>query len=152
MLTRPNPQISAAQASSRMTARLRTVAFLTTIAITAAAPAVIAQTVVGASPTAGISLKAVHSGKCLDIPGASQASGLQVIQFTCNTGYANQMFIEEIVSKPWVMYVAGHSGQCLQVSEDGMRPGAAIVQDPCDPNNRNQWFRRLRGYTDVHFQ
>src|SRR5258708_5192488 len=62
-------------------------------------------------------LKAVPSKKCLDIPGASLASGIQVIQFECNFP-PHQMFMEQFVDGPWALYVAGHSGKCLEVNED----------------------------------
>ena len=36
-------------------------------------------------------IRALHSGKCLDVSGASNANGAHVVQFTCGNG-AHQRF------------------------------------------------------------
>jgi hypothetical protein len=80
-----------------------------------------------------------HSGKCLTVPGAAHAHGVQVRQFSClnrnNLGWqpvtgfsGSQYFIRsENQRKP--------NEQCLTVNRRAS--GAAVVQEPCGKNPAN---------------
>jgi hypothetical protein len=92
-----------------------------------------------------------HSGKCLDVAGASAADGAAVTQYTCN-GRTNQMFtlnpVTALGNRHDFQLVAVHSGKCVDVSNVSASPRALIHQWACDPasdlgTKKNQIWRLL---------
>ncbi len=89
--------------------------------------------------TSPISLMARHSGKVLDVAGASTTNGTPIIQFPAN-GQANQRFRIEPVGNGFVRLVAEHSGLVLDVAGASMDNGAPVIQFPAN-GQANQHFR-----------
>jgi galactose oxidase len=90
-----------------------------------------------------ISITAQHSGKCLDVYGASVADGAAVIQWSCHGG-ANQKWS----LRPYLdayQVVASHSGKCLNVQGASTADGARAVQLPCVGANNELWYVSPRG-------
>ncbi|MCC3764492.1 RICIN domain-containing protein [Glycomyces sp. TRM65418] len=79
-----------------------------------------------------------HSGKCLDVIGASTADGAEVAQYTCSGG-ANQQWRLQDAGGGYVRLVAGHSGKCLDVEGASTANGARILQWSCNSGANQQW-------------
>lgn len=84
-------------------------------------------------PAAGIALSepfwvfAKHSGKALDVAGASKANSAQIIQYDHHGG-ENQVFFVEPVGGGHYRIVALHSGKVLDVAGASNSNGAKIIQ------------------------
>jgi hypothetical protein len=75
-------------------------------------------------------LRAVHSNKCLDVPGASQDAGVDLAQFTCHTGQNQQFFIDDTIgSRAWGSIIPRHSGLPLQIQDASLLDGAHLEQN-----------------------
>jgi hypothetical protein len=83
-------------------------------------------------------LTARHSGKCLDVAGASGKSGADVLQWDCH-GKDNQKW--RLVSKGGDFYalVASHSGKCLDVAGVSGKSGADVLQWDCHGKDNQTW-------------
>lgn len=81
---------------------------------------------------------AVHSGKVLDVSGASTADGATVHQWS-DSGSANQKWRLELVSIGIYRLVALHSGKCLDVSGASTADGANVQQYSCHTGNNQRW-------------
>lgn len=84
------------------------------------------------------------SGKCLDVPAGSRASGARIIQWDCH-GADNQRWTP--FSPGWgsgFMLVNKGSGKCLDVPHANYENGAALQQSDCRGQD-NQRFYRYRG-------
>ncbi len=95
----------------------------------------------------GVPLMARHSGKVLDVAGASMDPGAPIIQFGAND-QLNQRFLIEPVRDALVRLVAVHSGLVLDVAGASMDDGAPLMQFPWHGNN-NQVFRLVPTNGDV---
>jgi mannan endo-1,4-beta-mannosidase len=84
-------------------------------------------------------LIARHSGKCLDVTGASTANHALLQQYSCGTG-ANQQFQFQPTDGGFYRIVAQHSGRCLDVSGQSLQLKALIQQYDCWDGS-NQQFR-----------
>jgi hypothetical protein len=105
-------------------------------------PQVVIDTAAGtAQPsTAGtVTLTARHSGKCLDVTGASTTNSAAVKQFTCNGG-ANQRWQPVDAGGGFVRLLAGHSGKCLDVANSSTADRAVVTQFSCN-GGANQQFQ-----------
>lgn len=71
-----------------------------------------------------------HSGKCLNVPGWSTASGTRLIQFTCGTGQANERF-RGVTAPGGYMLQNVNSGKCVTVPGASLTPGTAVTQSAC---------------------
>ncbi|WP_149830755.1 family 43 glycosylhydrolase [Streptomyces tailanensis] len=80
-----------------------------------------------------------HSGKCLDVSGASGADGADVIQWTCNGGTNQQWRIEDL-GNDTSRLVNVRSGKALDVDACGTADGTNIQQWSW-LNNNCQKFR-----------
>ncbi|MCM0638987.1 family 43 glycosylhydrolase [Cellulomonas wangsupingiae] len=85
-----------------------------------------------------VTVRSVHSGKCLDVSGASGADGARLIQYTCHGG-TNQQFswrsgdgYEQLVTR---------SGKCVGVVDGSTADGAALEQRTCTSAGTFQWSR-----------
>ncbi|XYH93542.1 RICIN domain-containing protein [Sorangium sp. So ce1128] len=83
-------------------------------------------------------LGARHSGKCLDVNGASTADGAAVQQWTCNGG-SNQQWQLQSAGSGYYRVVARHSGKCLDVVRSSTADGAAVQQYACNGGSNQQW-------------
>ncbi len=89
-------------------------------------------------------MKAEHSGKCLDIKSGSTDKGVKAMQYSCNGGL-NQLFEFIPVDGSAQTYTikAHHSDHCLDIKRSSNRKGAGLVQWRCGNNKRNQQFKLL---------
>ncbi len=86
-------------------------------------------------------IKAVHSGLCLDISGASRERGARLIQYYCNRGYNQQFRFYDFGA-----IQVRHTGMVLDVYNNGRQNGAAIVQWPWHGGNNQRWNRATVTY------
>lgn len=86
-----------------------------------------------------VSLRSVHSGKCLDVTGASTADGARLIQYTCH-GRTNQQFSWRSVDG-YEQLVNRTSGRCVGVVGGSTADGAALEQRTCTSAATFQWSR-----------
>lgn len=90
-------------------------------------------------------IKAKHSGKCLDVSGASTSNNADVFQYTCG-GSANQNWrLVAGMSSGGVQYYqikAMHSGKCIDVASGSTANYADVNQYSCT-NGGNQNFQLL---------
>jgi len=104
-----------------------------------------------APPLAGglYTLTARHSGKCLDVAGASGKNGADVQQWDCNNGN-NQKW--SLVSKGGDLYTlaALHSGKCLDVAGSRNDNGADVLQWDCHGKDNQTW--RITKEGDDYFR
>ena len=78
-------------------------------------------------------LVAEHSGLCLEVPGASTAANVQLVQNTCN-GRPEQSFRFDVQDPARQHYVirATHAGnQCVASASAGASDGIAVTQQAC---------------------
>jgi len=87
-------------------------------------------------------LVARHSGKCLEVPGASKDNGQVITQNACVRGAAHQRFRLQPTDGGFYQIVAQHSGKCLDISKESITDSARIVQWDCW-GGANQQFRLL---------
>ncbi|XXY51646.1 RICIN domain-containing protein [Sorangium sp. So ce269] len=83
-------------------------------------------------------LGARHSGKCLDVNGASSADGAAVQQWSCNGG-SNQQWQLQSAGSGYYRVVARHSGKCLGVVSSSTADGAVVKQYACSSGSNQQW-------------
>ncbi|MGW0824088.1 RICIN domain-containing protein [Streptomyces sp. NPDC002845] len=88
-------------------------------------------------------IRADHSGKCLDVAGASIADGGTVHQWTCDSKKTNQQW--RLVQRPngYFSLIARHSGKCLEVAAGSQANGAAMVQQTCADDRPYQEWKLL---------
>ncbi|MBB5803674.1 endoglucanase [Saccharothrix ecbatanensis] len=89
-------------------------------------------TVTSAS-AATTTIRGVGSGRCVDVPGASQTNGTQVALWDC-TGGANQTF-NTTASKQLQVY----GSKCLDASGGGTAAGTKVVIWDCNGGANQQW-------------
>ncbi|WP_129844346.1 RICIN domain-containing protein [Streptomyces sp. RFCAC02] len=92
-------------------------------------------------PSAGgvYRLVASHSGKCVDVPGASDSSGELLQQWGCTDDSPWQEFRLVSVGSGRYRLVNVSSGLCLAVQGASTGSGAAVVQDSCSASAHKQW-------------
>ncbi|MGW0595401.1 glycoside hydrolase family 27 protein [Streptosporangium sp. NPDC002607] len=78
-------------------------------------------------------IQGVGSGRCLDVTGASQANGTQVVIWDCN-GQNNQQ---------WTSTSAGelrvYGNKCLDVNNNGTADGTGVLIWDCNGQNNQKW-------------
>ncbi|WP_371778005.1 glycoside hydrolase family 27 protein [Streptosporangium subroseum] len=78
-------------------------------------------------------IQGVGSGRCLDVTGASQANGTQVVIWDCN-GQSNQQ---------WASTSAGelrvYGNKCLDVNNNGTADGTGVLIWDCNGQNNQKW-------------
>jgi hypothetical protein len=97
--------------------------------------------VVGDAITSGgvYTLKAVSSGKCVDITGASTASGANVEQWDCS-GHANQQFkFVDTGSGIYEVRPQNSTSQCLDVFQSSLINGGNVDQWSCNGHSSQRW-------------
>lgn len=83
-------------------------------------------------------LKAQHSGKCLDVAGGNTGSGATVQQWAC-LGVASQQWSVVDVGTGFSELRARHGDRCLTVAEGNAGAGAAIGQSMCSGAAHQYW-------------
>lgn len=97
------------------------------------AAALLASGVVDAQTTFTSTAVVEHSGMCLEVPGASTAANVQLVQNTCN-GRPEQSFRFEVVNAAQQIYTikAQHApNQCVASASAGASDGIAVSQQAC---------------------
>jgi hypothetical protein len=92
----------------------------------------------------------LHSGKCLDVAGGSQAVGARVQQFTCN-GTVAQQWTKVFTDSGYFQLRVAASGQCLDVEGASQADGHQVVQKPCTGAYNQQWTQQTSGVSDWPF-
>lgn len=93
---------------------------------------------------ASVRVKARHSSKCLDVPGASQTSGTALTQYTCNSG-TNQQWQFEDMGSGYYRLRAGHSAMCMDLASQSSNDSVALVQAACGSGTSQQWSKEDMG-------
>ena len=83
-------------------------------------------------------LTARHSGKVMDVIGASTANNAEVKQWTWNGG-GNQRWTFEDAGGGYFRLVNVNSGKCLDVANASTADGANIIQFTCGTGTNQQW-------------
>ncbi|WFE19663.1 RICIN domain-containing protein [Solwaraspora sp. WMMD937] len=85
-------------------------------------------------------LRARHSGKCLDVLNESTADGAGVAQYGCHNG-GNQHWQLRDLGNGYHQLVARHSDRCLTVSNGSTADHAAVAQYACQPGRTDQQWQ-----------
>ncbi|HYE05224.1 MAG TPA: RICIN domain-containing protein [Planctomycetota bacterium] len=83
-------------------------------------------------------LVAKHSGKCLDVAGASRANGADVVQWTDNGTSAQQWRIDALSDGTYTL-TARCSGQALDVGGAATADGGDAIQWPAHGGANQRW-------------
>ena len=93
-----------------------------------------------AAPVTGTyyTLKAVHSGKCLDVQATNTADGAKIGQYTCNGNlWQNWSLVDK--GSGYYNVVSQNSGKCLDVNGASTAAGTQIIQWACGSGTNQQW-------------
>jgi len=93
-------------------------------------------------------ITAQHSGRAIDVPGASTADGVNLTQYS-NWHVDNQRWLLESTGDDYFTLRARHSGKCMDVAGASQAAGARVIQWGCH-GDANQRFRLL-SYGDGHY-
>ena len=86
-------------------------------------------------------VQSVHSGKCLEVAGGSNANGANVQQWDCADVDQQRLTFIPVANKPDVYTIQfEHSDQCLDVSGGSTENAASLIQWPCH-GGLNQQFK-----------
>lgn len=91
--------------------------------------------VTSSAPTSS-TLRGIHSGRCLDVPGG--ATGVQVQVWDCS-GNANQTITPTAAGELRV------AGKCLAADGDGIANGTRVILWACNGKSSQKWNVRLDG-------
>ena len=81
------------------------------------------------------------SGKCIDVPGASQTDGVGLQQWNCTPDSPWQQFRLRSAGGDVYTLVGESSGQCIDVPGGSTVSGVQVVQWPCGAGKTNQQWR-----------
>lgn len=90
-------------------------------------------------------IRAQHSGKCLEVQGGATTDQASVIQQTCDTGYHTTQQQWRLVQRPngYFSLIARHSGKCLTVPQGSLADGVLVVQQDCSNDLPYQEWKLL---------
>jgi hypothetical protein len=74
------------------------------------------------------SLRAVHSGKVLDVTGGSTSAGTHLEQWTQIANHPNQQFTFQRLDDGYYRIFVRHSGKVLDIAQASMDDGAPVIQ------------------------
>ena len=97
-----------------------------------------AGTVSGSGSTPSYRITARHSGKVMDVVGASGADNAEVKQYPWNGG-GNQKWQFQDAGGGYYRLVSQNSGKCLDVSGGSTADGANVIQYTCGTGANQQW-------------
>jgi hypothetical protein len=83
-------------------------------------------------------LKAVHSGKCVDVSGGSVANGAGLVQADCSGATSQRWVLRDLGAG---LYEASsvNSNRCAAVSGAGTANGVPVVQNTCSGASNQKW-------------
>lgn len=84
-------------------------------------------------------MSAKHSGKCLDVSGASNNTGANIYQWDCHGG-PNQRWTLTDKGGGYYTVTAQHSGKCMDVEGAGQGNGANVYQWDCHSGPNQLWM------------
>jgi hypothetical protein len=87
-------------------------------------------------------LKALHSGKCLDVQGGSTANGAKIIQYSCHGGTNQRFYTTPHPVVSGAVQIRIGNGKCLAISANSNDNSAPAVQWTCDNLQGQTWFLR----------
>ncbi|MFC7383298.1 lectin [Sphaerisporangium rhizosphaerae] len=87
----------------------------------------------GGSTSSGSQIKGVGSGRCLDVNGASQSNGAQVLIWDCNS-QDNQKWASTSATELRV-----YGNKCLDVNGGATADGTAVIIWDCNGQNNQKW-------------
>jgi endo-1,4-beta-xylanase len=90
----------------------------------------------------GGALRAVASGRCLDVPNSSTTAGTQLQIWDCSGG-ANQAWTH--TSSNQLTVYSGGSTLCLDANGNGTSAGTKVVTWPCNGQTNQQWNLNANG-------
>lgn len=96
----------------------------------------------------GFGIQAKHSGRVLDVPGASGDNGVNLWQWNDQNG-DNQRWTLQSTGDGYFQFGVRHSGKCMDIKGGSTANGTNAIQFSCGGGN-NQRFRLL-GYGDGYF-
>jgi microsomal dipeptidase-like Zn-dependent dipeptidase len=96
-------------------------------------------------PPAPEPITVYHSGRCLDVEGASPFNGAAALQWPCHGGL-NQAWFLRPSGSAWEI-VNAQSGKCLDVQGASTAPGAAVRQWTCHGGDNQKWAAVRTGNT-----
>lgn len=96
------------------------------------------------SPSERYRVTARHSGRVMDVIGASTADRAEVRQWGWNGG-ANQLWTFEDAGGGYVRVVNQNGGRCLDVAGASTANGANVIQYACTGGSNQQWQVRPTG-------
>ncbi|GAB3891280.1 ricin-type beta-trefoil lectin domain protein [Kibdelosporangium lantanae] len=79
------------------------------------------------------------SGRCVDVPGATQTNGTQVALWDCNGG-TNQLWTSNSDNQ-----VRVYDGSCLDANGQGTTPGTKVIIWTCNSGNNQKWTFNANG-------
>ncbi len=85
------------------------------------------------------SLQSVHSGKCLDVSGSSQANNATIIQYSCHDGDNQKMRFEQFPGTDTYLLRFQHSQMCAEIPNNNGNNGTDIRQAHCHANKNQRW-------------
>ena len=86
-------------------------------------------------------LRAAHSNKCLNVPGARTEDGWQLIQWTCTDGAANELWRFEPMGDGYYRIRAQHSNKCVNVPGGHTEDGWQLIQWTCTDDAANELWQ-----------
>jgi poly(3-hydroxybutyrate) depolymerase len=93
-------------------------------------------------PPPGGAVRAVGAGKCLDVPGATTATGTQLQIWDCHGG-TNQVWTRT-ASTTLTVY-SGSNLRCLDASGNGATNGTPVIIWTCNGQTNQQWRVNANG-------
>lgn len=105
------------------------------------------------NPSTSYQIKAVHSGKCLDISGGPDATGngVPALQWEC-TGASNQAWRVVPVSDGYFKLIAVHSGKALDVQGGTIATANGVIVGQWDFNNADNQLWRMTQDADGSYR
>jgi chitinase len=91
-----------------------------------------------------VAVRAVHSGKCAEVAGASTTRGAAILQEPCNQQKSQVWTLKNLGSNTYNL-VSQNSGLCLDVTGGSMADGGAIEQWTCNGGDNQKWHITTQG-------
>ncbi|MFI9238025.1 RICIN domain-containing protein [Streptomyces sp. NPDC053079] len=89
-------------------------------------------------PDTVVTLKAAHSGKCLDIDGGKADNGVRAQQWNCNGSDAQKWRAVPVADSSFELRNVA-SGKCLEVENSATKVGAPVQQWSCVNAKNMRW-------------
>jgi hypothetical protein len=82
-----------------------------------------------------------HSGKCLDVAGATPLN-VQLTQYTCTGAYNTHWYLDWAADGSYFLIRNRATAQCVNISGNKYLDGRPIIQWPCNAAYNNERFHR----------